>query len=181
MTEALLTPNKWSRPQRKLSEVKAIVLHWYMHPGESARGAREWWEMRKSGTSGFGSAHVAIDDRETLLCVPYDEMAYHVGANTYTQFALEQLSPYPNNCTIGVELAHADWAGKPSLDVWERALSVCIELCRRYRLPPTMIVTHFDVTGHQAKWGQYQCHQWFATQPGELARFRAQVRGGFAA
>lgn len=176
MTEALLTPNRWSRPQRSLGVVRAIVLHWYAHPKQTARGARGWWEARKDGARGYGSAHIAIDDRETLLCVPLDEIAYHVGADTYTQFGYEHLCNYPNACTIGVELAHDDWTGKPSLTVWEKAVTVAAELCDRFRLPETMIVTHFDVTGSRQHWPRgYPCHRWFVEQPGELARFRAEI------
>ena len=176
MTEALLTPNRYSRPMRALKQVRAIVIHWYAHPGQTARGARQWWEDRKDGGNGYGSAHIAIDDAEALLCVPLEEMAYHVGAETYTRFAYEFLGNYPNAHSIGVELAHEDWTGKPSLTVWEKAISVVADLCDRLRLPESAIVTHFDVTGVRPHWSAGPCHKWFVEQPGELPRFRSDVR-----
>lgn len=177
MTEALLTPNPHSRPGRRLGAVLAIVLHWYAHPGQSARGARQWWEDRKGGGNGYGSAHIAIDDREALLCVPLHEVAYHVGAETYTRFQQDALGAYPNGHTIGVELAHEDWTGRPSLTVWETALSVVAGLCDRFGVRESAIVTHWDVTGMRPHWNGVPCHRWFVEQPGELARFRHEVRG----
>jgi N-acetylmuramoyl-L-alanine amidase CwlA len=176
MTEMLLTPNKYSRPQRPLSGVKAIVLHWFMSPGQSARSVWAWWDGRRLGDRGYGSAHVIIDDADTILAVPLDEMAYHVGSQTYTDFALQYIGSYPNAHAIGVELAHADMTGRPSSTVWQKAVDVCVDLCRRFDVPVSMIVTHFDVTGMQPHWNGAPCHRWFVERPGELARFQAEVR-----
>lgn len=175
MTPALLTPNAYSRPQRTLNQVNAIVIHWFMAPKQTARTVREYWERRKDGGGGYGSAHIAIDDRETLLCVPLDEMAYHVGSDSYTQFAEYDVGHYPNAHAIGVELAHDDMTGKPSYDVWNKAVRVCIDLCDRFRLPESRIVTHFDITGMRPHWNGIPCHRWFVEQPGEMARFRAEI------
>lgn len=177
MNEHLLTPNRWSRPGRPLDRVRAIVIHWFAGPGHSAAGVRDYWEARKSGAGGFGSAHLAIDDHETVLAIPLDEIAYHVGADDYTQYAVTHIGPYPNAATVGVELAHDDWTGKPSLDVWERAVTVVADLCDRFRLGPERVVTHYDITGPRPHWPHgYPCHRWFVEQPGEFARFRLHVR-----
>jgi N-acetylmuramoyl-L-alanine amidase len=175
MTDALLTVNKYSRPGRTLETVSAIVLHWFANPGQSARGARNFWESRKEGVYGFGAGHFAIDDTEVLQCIPVSEMAYHVGAEEYTDFALCHIGPVPNARTIGVELAHPSATGQPTDRTWFQAVRLSADLCRRYSVPESMIVTHWDVTGQRPYWNAGPCHRWFVEQPGELARFRAEV------
>jgi N-acetylmuramoyl-L-alanine amidase CwlA len=45
-----------------------------------------------------------VDDHSIIFCVPELEMAYHVGAKTYQTRAVQLLSKYPNDCTIGIEM-----------------------------------------------------------------------------
>lgn len=175
MTKRLLTKNQYSRSGRRLSGVKAIVIHWFAAPGQTANDVWHYWESRKDGTNSYGAAHIIIDDRSTVVAVPLDEIAYHVGSDEYTQFASDHIGSYPNGHTIGVELAHDDWTGKPTFDVWGRAVGVCRELCARFTLPPDKVVTHWDVTGMRPHWNGRPCHRWFVEQPGELARLRAEI------
>ena len=177
ITDKLLTPNIYSRPQKPIIEVRAIVLHWFMDPGKSSKGAIDWWEKRKNGKNGYGSGHYAIDDDGILLAVPTAEIAYHVGAEEYTDFAYSYLEGKPNNYTIGVELAHGDWTGEPSLVVWNHAVELARLLCDMYSVPESRIVTHWAITGMRPYWNGKPCHKWFTTQPGELDQFRSDVRG----
>ena len=176
MVEKLLTPNQWSRPQKSINTVKALVLHWFMAPGHSARAVWQWWESRKAGDNRYGSAHIIIDDTETIIAVPLDEVAYHVGTINPTAFALNHLGVNPNRYSIGIELSHDDWTGKPTDKVWDEATDLCAKLCKQFKLSPHMIVTHFDITGMLDKWNDKPCHRWFVEQPGELSRFRADVK-----
>jgi len=175
MTEDLLTVNAWSRPGSHLRQVTAIVVHWFGAPGQLATQVRDYWEARKDGQNGWGSAHIAIDDRQTILAIPLNEIAYHVGAEDYTEFALKEIGQYPNAHAIGVELAHHDWGGEPTPDVWLKTVSTLAYLCDRFGLPEGKIVTHWDVTGMRPYW-KHPCHRWFVQHPGELARLRAAVR-----
>jgi len=177
MTDALLSPNKWSRSQKPMIKPCMIVLHWLLNAGQSARDARLWWEGRKDGDRGYGAGHIIVDDHETLLCVPLTEVAYHVGILIPTPFA-KRFSGIggPNYYAIGVEMTHQDWTGKPTDSVWERTVKVCKDLCMWYNIPINMIVTHWDVTGMQEKWNGKPCHRWFVEQPGEMARFQNAVR-----
>lgn len=174
-TEQLLTMNEWSRPGSHLRAARAIVLHWYMVPRQTARQVWTYWESRRNGGLGYGSAHIIVDDTQTLLAIPLDEMAYHVGAPAYSRFAREYVSAYPNDATIGIELAHADLSGKPSVAVWERARAAAAYLCAELGVPPNMIVTHWDITGMRPQWNGIPDHPWFVREPGELARFRHEV------
>ena len=176
ITEKLLTPNSYSRPRKAIREVRAIVLHWYLKPGQSARGAVLHWELRKEGSRGYGSGHYALDDNEVLLAVPTAEVAYHVGSDKYTEFTENFLEGDPNYYTLGVEMAHDDMTGRPSSSVRAKALNVVAMLCELYAVPVNMIVTHFDITGMRPHWKREPCHKHFVTQPGELARFQAEVK-----
>lgn len=101
--EMLLTLGRGGRPGRKITP-KAYVLHWTANQdaGADAKRNRDYFENHPQNKV---SAHYVIDDHLVVQCVPEDEMAYHVGAKNYKQLALEKLSSYPNDCTIGVEIA----------------------------------------------------------------------------
>ena len=82
MTEKLLTINDYSRPGRKLKSVLGVVLHWTANPGVSAESNRDFFESRKEGNLGAGSAHYVIGlFGEVIRCIPEDEMAYHCGSS----------------------------------------------------------------------------------------------------
>jgi N-acetylmuramoyl-L-alanine amidase CwlA len=168
--EALLTPNWFSRPETKLDCVRAIALHWVENPGTSAEFNRLYFEGRKDGMSGYGSAHYIIDDTETVRCIPEDEMAYHVGGvQEYTAMAKQRWAPYPNARLLGIELCHPDWTGKFSDPVLAQAVELCADICKRYRLKPLEdIVRHFDVTGKE-------CPRWWVANPHQFMGFKVEV------
>ena len=173
--EALLTPNKWSRPQHRPVEWRFIVLHWFLAPGQPARHARTWWESRKSGTRGYGSAHVIVGEKGALLCVPFDEIGYHVGTMTPTKWALENIPGNGNFYCLGIEMEHRDMTGEPTPTVWATAVEVARDMCDQFDIPPANIITHYDITGMQKKWGGYPCHRWFVDRPEEMLRFQEEV------
>ena len=97
-------------------------------------------------------------------------MAYHVGADKYTPFALDRLGPYPNNCTIGIELCHLDREGRFTAETLDKAAILCTSLCDRYDLEPEgAITTHHAITGKH-------CPRWFVRHPAALEEFRHAVR-----
>lgn len=167
-----LTPNRWSRPQRNVTPIKGIVIHWVANPNTSARANRNFFESRKRGDLGFGSAHEIIGlTGEIIRCVPANEMAYHVGARCYEQKAVRRLSPYPNNCTYGIELCHRDWAGRMSratlLSLQER-LAV---LCGNWQLDPQR-----DLYLHQEIVGFKDCPRWWVNHPADWQAMKWLVK-----
>ena len=168
ITRLHLTPNEYSRPQRPIRLVKSVVLHWVENPGSSARANRNYFESRKDGMLGYGSAHYIVDDREVIEAIPPEEMAYHVGAKWYSEFATEFLGEYPNDCTLGVEMCHPDWSGKLSLETWQRTVRLVAELLLANALRAHHITTHHAITGKE-------CPKWFVTHQAELDRFRWDV------
>jgi N-acetylmuramoyl-L-alanine amidase len=145
----LLTINEYSRPGSKLFKVKGIVIHWVQNPNTTAKQNRDFFELRKNGDKGYGSAHYIINlDGEIIQCIPDLEMAYHVGAKEYNDIIDKKLSNYPNNCTIGIECCHIDMAGNMT-DLTVLALKeLIISLCQKYKLSPLHdLFRHYDITG----------------------------------
>lgn len=166
--KAHLTPNQYSRPQKPLLSTKAIVLHWVGNPGTSAQANRDFWESRKDGDKGYGSAHLIVDDLAVIEAVPLFEMAYHVGSDSYSPFAMEFLGSYPNATTIGVEMCHPDWSGRISESTWQRTVRLVADLLLANKLRPHNITTHNAITGKE-------CPRWMVRHPAELERFRWDV------
>ena len=114
-----LTPNEYSRPCKKIKEVRGLVMHWTAAPEQTARQVRNFFESRKTGNGGYGSAHYIIDQSgEIIAAIPEDEVAYHCGTDKldpasgklYTDYARAVFGRYatqhnsPNNCTLSIEL-----------------------------------------------------------------------------
>ena len=169
ITEKYITPNKYSRPQTELNEIKAIVIHWLANPRGTGEGVFNWFEGRKDGENGYGSAHFMIEmDGDIYQYLPQEEMAYHVGSETYTVYG-KSLSSYPNDCTIGIELSHLDWEGAFTNETWDSAVKLTAALLQSYGLSVENITTHNAVVGWK------DCPRWFCTYPEELIRFKRDV------
>lgn len=189
----LLTPNKYSRPQVNLHEVKAIVIHWVANPGTNAEFNRRFFELRKNGKYGYGSAHYIVDTDEIIQCIPDSEVAWNCGTTkpisenstqVYTDKARELFGSYainynsssPNYVTLGVEMCHEDWTGKFSIHVLEKTKKLLTNLCLKYNLDPkTQIFTHNQVVGWK------DCPRWFTNNPEKLSLFLSRVNQSFQA
>jgi N-acetylmuramoyl-L-alanine amidase len=160
ITEDLLTINKYSRPGKKLKKIKGIVVHWTANPGTTATQNIKFFELRKEGKHGYGSAHYFINlDGSIKQCIPDKEMAYHVGAKSYTDLSKRKLGSYPNNCTIGIELCHPDRTGKVNKETYAMLVQLTSHLLKKYKLS-----AHHDVYRHYDITGKY-CPKWFVDFP----------------
>lgn len=183
-----LSPNPYSRCQRKLQNQLAIVMHWTANPKASADDNRKYFERRADGLNGYGSAHYIIgQDGYTIQCMPETEVAYHCGTTikdpasgkVYTDLARERFGEYaidykhqsPNNCTIAIELCPTDDAGHFTFDTLEAAAVLCTQIIRRYNLTPADILTHHDIVGWK------DCPRLWVNEPELLDEFRAAVEG----
>lgn len=179
-----LTINEYSRPGRKLREVLAVVIHWTANPAASAKKNRDFFEGKKSGASGYGSAHYIIDRNGIIVAaVPENEVAYHCGSSerdpksgkVYTDEARRRFGKYasetnsPNNCTIGVELCPIDAAGNFTDATINTAIELCADICKRYGLTAAAITTHHDVVGWK------NCPKLWTEKPQLLDAFRFSV------
>jgi N-acetylmuramoyl-L-alanine amidase len=173
--QLFLTVNPFSRPGKKLSGVKGVVVHYVGNPGTSALANRNYWEGLKSQSldnpkAVFASAHFVVGLRgEVVQALPLDETAYHCGAKFYKSEALSRLGRYPNNCTLGVEACHAKADGRLNPETWLRAVDLAASLCKQFNLDPMKdIWRHWDVTGKP-------CPLWFVEESEAFERFKTDV------
>jgi N-acetylmuramoyl-L-alanine amidase CwlA len=168
-----ITPNKYSRPQTKLNSVKGIVVHWTASPKGRNVGVWNYFERRKEGNTGYGSAHFIIDLDSTYgvwNCIPLDEMAYHVGSSSYTNEAKTILGSYPNNCTIGIEFCIMTDRGVMTDYTWQTGAKLVAHLLEKFNLGIDDIWTHQEVVGWK------DCHRYFVENPNEYTRFKNDVQ-----
>ncbi len=140
---------------------KKLVMHWI---GESATMTPDqvydyWNSLGKNAYDPYASAHCIIKDYDVLQTMPFNEIAFHVGGDKYTEKAHEWFGDFgvsndptsaystPNNYTIGIELCPAELpSGKFSDDTIDAAISVFGYLCKEFHLNPlTDIVMHNDI------------------------------------
>lgn len=146
----LLTINQYSRPYQPLISVKGIVIHWTANPMTTAKNNRDFFELRKDGKHGYGSAHYIIGLKgEVVKCIPDYEVAYHIGSTAYKEGITEKLSSYPNNCTIGIECCHLDWEGTLTEDTYNSLVHLTRNLMKFYNLTPNNIYRHYDIGNQQ--------------------------------
>jgi len=169
-----LTINKFSRPGNLLKAVKGIVVHWVANPNSTAQNNRDYFESLKRQYSVkkpiYASAHYIIGlDGEIVQCIPDNEMAYHVGSKTYTQEALNKLSNYPNDCTVGIECCHIDWNGNMTEKTYNSLINLCVKKLKEFNLTVDNLWLHKEVVGWK------DCHRWFVNNPNEWVKFKRKV------
>jgi N-acetylmuramoyl-L-alanine amidase len=152
MQQQVLTKNKYSRPGVLLKTVKGIVIHWVGNPGTSAQANHTYFENLKNqappNDDRYASAHYIIGlHGEVIQCVPDTEFCYHVGANRYTDEALQRLSGYPNNCTLGIELCHPDSSGQFTKATLLSCRELVSFLLAEHKLKNMDVWRHYDITG----------------------------------
>lgn len=162
--EMFITPNPYSRPQKKIGQIKNIVIHWIGNAGTTAENNAKYFDGLKVGKKNstgkyiYASSHYIIgNDGVVVRCVPENEVAYHASeANSYS---------------IGVEVCHPDWTGKPTQKAYESLVKLLVELCRKYKLEPTQaIIRHYDVTGKV-------CPKYYVEDGGAFKRLKEEVKG----
>jgi N-acetylmuramoyl-L-alanine amidase len=173
-----LTINTYSRPGSKLLGVKGIVIHWVANPNTTAKNNRDYFNnlpsinannIKNGKKATYGSAHEVIGlDGEVILCIPKNEVAYHVGSNTYTARAKKWLGGYPNRYTYGIECTHLDWNGKMTKETYDTLVERVADLCVEFKLKAGI---EGGVWLHQEVVGWKDCHRWFVNNNKEWHKF----------
>lgn len=184
-----LSINTYSRPSKKLDDVKAIIMHWVAAPMQKPEATRQYWEDRKNGKNGYGSAHYVIGiNGDVLQTIPDDEVGYHCGATSpikegsnqyYTDTARSRWPAYtldyvhfsPNQITVGIELCHRDWNGELSPETKTSAIELAATLCKAHGLDPMCdILRHQDIVGYK------ECPRWFCRHQDDWVLFLTAVK-----
>ena len=134
ITVDLLTPNTYSRPQKALTQVNSIVIHYVGNAGSTATANRDYFEnLRHTGTTSASSHFVVGIDGSIVQCVPLDEISY--------------ASNHRNRDTISIEVCHPDDSGKFSSDTIASLTKLVGWLLDVYDLEKDDVIRHYDVTG----------------------------------
>lgn len=147
----LLTPNSYSRPQIKLSEVNGVVVHYTANPGTTAHQNRDYFESLAQTKETKASSHFIIGlDGEIVQCIPCNEISY--------------ASNNRNSDTISIECCIEDETGKFNGSTYQALIELTTWLMGRYELSADDVIRHYDVTGklcpkyfveHEEAWEQF--------------------------
>jgi len=168
LIQAWLNHNRYSRPGKSMGELQGIVIHWVGNPNTSARNNRDYF----NGLQGaYASSHEIIGlEGEVVLCIPENEVAYHVGSKTYTRECLERVGDSPNYHLYGIECCHLDWDGLMTSETYKTLVLRVADLCFEWQLDPL-----HDVWLHQEVVGWKDCHRWFVRNPAGWEEFKKEV------
>lgn len=178
----LIKYNEFSRPNRNLKAIKGLVIHWIGVPQSQARVIRDNFE-NANGT--YASAHYIIDyNSGTIIqAIPEHEVAFHVGANKYSDWWEKTKLGNPNNYFVGIEccindmdLIPSDYynkskylsLGQPSHIQYEMLVEFCADFLKRHNLTINNLYRHYDITGKP-------CHVWFYKHEDEWQKFKKRV------
>ena len=150
----LLPINKFTRPGRKMIEVRGVVIHWTGNPSMDAKGhVRYFNQLSRQNADDdivdrYASAHYFIGTTgDVYQLIPEDEVAYHAGGKEYVQKTLDHFNcTWPNICLVGLELCHEDWSGKFTDDTIRVSQQLTRDILNRHNLDIKDVVRHFDVT-----------------------------------
>jgi len=165
-----LMPICANRTGEKLKGVKGVVIHYVAAAGGRASAVRNNF-IKWAAQDYYASCHDIVDiNGDVLHIIPYDEMAWHAGADT-TYTALGNSLGYPNAWLIGIEMCHPDATGKPTEESRKATIDLCRDLLKQYGLTTNNLYLHNDITG---KW----CHKYYCDNPVEWGKFKAEVASG---
>ncbi len=155
VSEMLLTPNEFSRPQTPLKKVNSIVIHYTANPGTGAESNRNYFESLRIKQNTSASSHYVIGlEGEVIQCVPLNEISY--------------ASNDRNNDTISIECCHADESGKFNKKTYQSLVTLVAWICCEYNLDKEDIIRHYDVSGKK-------CPLYFVDHEDEWEIFKDDV------
>lgn len=152
----LLSPNQYSRPQKELSQIQGIVIHYTGNPGTTAQANHDYFEGLKDGRGTSASSHFIVGlEGEVIQCVPSSEVAYASNSR--------------NDDTISIETCHPDESGKFSEPTYQSVVQLTGWLCVRFNLGAEDVIRHYDVTGKE-------CPKYFVDHEDAWKQFKKDVK-----
>lgn len=135
--------------QRKLTNIKYIVIHYTGNDGDSDESNANFFKRKVTKTS----AHYFVDDDSITRSVPDDYIAYSVGGKKYTDYKKTGGAKLYGKCTnansINIELCDSVKNGviKATQKTIDNAIELTKELMKVYNIPAENVIRHFDVNG----------------------------------
>ena len=135
--------------KRSTSNIKYIVIHYTANDGDTDEGNANYFASRIIKAS----AHYFVDDDSVTQSVPDNYVAWSVGGTKYSNCKTTGGGKYYTKCTnsnsISIELCDTKKDGKiyPTKKTIENAIELTRKLMKKYNIPSTNVIRHFDVTG----------------------------------
>lgn len=135
--------------KRSTSAIKYIVIHYTANDGDSDESNARYF----ANNSVKSSAHYFVDDDSITQSVPDHYVAWAVGGTKYSNTNITGGGKYYTICTnsnsISIELCDTKRDGKyyPSAATIQNALAFTRKLMKKYNIPQSHVIRHFDVTG----------------------------------
>ena len=133
--EMFLTPNKYSRPQIPLKEVKKIAVHYVGNPNTSALANRNYFENCKEGGRYVSSHYIVGLKGEIIQCIPTDEWSY--------------CTNQANGYSISIECCHPKSDGIFNDSTYVSLCELCAMLLKKFNLTTNDLIRHYQITGKQ--------------------------------
>ena len=130
--EMFLTPNKYSRPQIPLKEVKKIAVHYVGNPNTSALANRNYFENCKEGGRYVSSHYIVGLKGEVIQCIPLDEWSY--------------CTNQANGYSISIECCHPKSDGIFNDSTYVSLCELCAMLLKKFNLTTNDLIRHYDIT-----------------------------------
>ena len=130
-----LTPNKYSRPQIPLKEVKKIAVHYVGNPNTSALANRNYFENCKEGGRYVSSHYIVGLKGEVIQCIPTDEWSY--------------CTNQANGYSISIECCHPKSDGIFNDSTYVSLCELCAMLLKKFNLTTNDLIRHYQITGKQ--------------------------------
>jgi len=130
-----IVKNEYSRPDIKLEEINAVVVHYVADPTATAAQTRAYFNNLAVTHYTWASSHFVVGlEGEVLQLIPLTEWAY--------------CSNERNKDTVSIECCHPEEDGKFTDETYASLVQLVADLCREYDLDPrTDVIRHYDVTG----------------------------------
>ena len=135
--------------KRSTSNIKYIVIHYTANDGDTDEANANYFASRVVKAS----AHYFVDDDSVTQSVPDNYVAWSVGGTKYSNCKTTGGGKYYAKCTnsnsISIELCDTKKDGKiyPTKKTIENAIELTRKLMKKYNIPSTNVIRHFDVTG----------------------------------
>ena len=130
--EMFLTPNKYSRPQIPLKEVKKIAVHYVGNPNTSALANRNYFENCKEGGRYVSSHYIVGLKGEVIQCIPLNEWSY--------------CTNQANGYSISIETCHPKSDGIFNDSTYVSLCELCAMLLKKFNLTTNDLIRHYDIT-----------------------------------
>lgn len=135
--------------KRSTQKIKHIAIHFTANDGDTDEANGRYF----ANNTVRASAAFFVDDDSVTESVPANYVAYSVGGAKYSDCKKTGGGKFYGKCTntnsISIEICDDVKNGKiyPSEKTIENAIALTKDLMKKYNVPQSKVIRHFDVTG----------------------------------